>query len=58
MIVRVVVAGADPKRDAAAEIRRALTDPDVSSLVIHKPGAVHLTDGREVLFDAAGRLVK
>lgn len=57
MIVRVIVPPFDMSA-AAARIRDALKDPEVDSVVIHKPGSrVRLSDGRELVFDASGRLV-
>lgn len=57
MVVRVIVGMRDP-RALATRIREALADPDVDSVVIHKPGAhVRLPDGRELVFDSFGRLV-
>jgi hypothetical protein len=57
VIVRVIVPPFDIAK-AAAAIRDALKDPEVDSVVIHKPSSrVRLSDGRELVFDATGRLV-
>jgi hypothetical protein len=56
VIVRVIV-GRDVRKVADA-IRKALDDPEVDSVVVHKPGShVRMADGRELVFDGAGRLV-
>lgn len=57
MIIRVIVPPYD-MRKAADLIRDALKNPEVDSVVIHKPSShMHLSDGRELVFDAMGRLV-
>lgn len=56
MIVRVL-AGGDHDQVVKA-LKRALADPDVQSVVIHKPGSqVRLHDGREAVVTATGELV-
>ena len=56
MTIRVL-AGLDTEA-VIAQLRRSLADPDVESVVIHKPGShLHLSDGKEAVVTAAGNLV-
>jgi hypothetical protein len=57
VIVRVIVPPFDIAK-AAAAIRDALKDPEVDSVILHKPSSrVRLPDGREIVFDSQGRQV-
>jgi hypothetical protein len=56
MTIRVL-AGLDTDQ-VVAQLRRALADPEVQSVVIHNPGShLRMDDGREVIVTADGQLV-
>lgn len=56
MTTRVLIGWEDIPALAEA-VKQALRDPEVGTIILHKPHARFVDDGREVLIDQAGKAV-
>lgn len=56
MTLRVIYQGIDDEA-TVRQVIKGLLDPDVTSVIVHKPGSYLHADGREMMVDARGNLV-